>query len=55
VLDDFEGSLFIVSHDRYFLDRVVDRIVELEDGELTAYEGGYTDYHAAKFADPPVS
>jgi ATP-binding cassette subfamily F protein 3 len=43
-LDDFEGSILTISHDRYFLDRVVDRVVELADGALTAYAGGYTDY-----------
>lgn len=47
-LDDFEGSALIISHDRYFLDRVADRIVELDGGTLTAFEGGYTDYLAAK-------
>lgn len=43
-LDDFEGTVLVVSHDRYFLDRVVDRIVELEEGDLTAYPGDYTYY-----------
>jgi len=47
-LDDFQGSTLIISHDRYFLDQVVDRVVELNDGSLEAYEGGYTDYLAAK-------
>lgn len=49
-LTDFEGSLLIISHDRYFLDRVVDRIVELDEGMLTEYLGGYIDYQAAKGA-----
>ncbi|MFZ5918084.1 MAG: ribosomal protection-like ABC-F family protein [Chloroflexota bacterium] len=48
-LDDFEGSVLVVSHDRYFLDRVVDRIVELQDGDLTEYPGDYT-YYAEKRA-----
>lgn len=43
-LDDFEGALLIISHDRYFLDQTVDRIIELDNGELTSYAGGYTDY-----------
>ena len=43
-LNEFVGSVFVISHDRYFLDRVVDRIVELRDGRLTEYVGGYTDY-----------
>ena len=40
--------LLLVTHDRYFLDRVVDRIVELDRGELTAYEGGYGEYLEAR-------
>ncbi len=47
-LADFEGTVFVISHDRYFLDRVADRIVELDEGALTEYLGGYSDYQAAK-------
>lgn len=47
-LDDFEGSILAISHDRYFLDRTVDRVLELDDGTLTEYLGGYTDYAAVK-------
>jgi ATP-binding cassette subfamily F protein 3 len=43
-LDEFVGTALVVSHDRYFLDQVVDRIVELRDGRLTEFLGGYTDY-----------
>jgi ATPase subunit of ABC transporter with duplicated ATPase domains len=43
-LNDFVGTVFVISHDRYFLDEVVDRIVELRDGHLSEYIGGYTDY-----------
>ena len=43
-LDDFEGTLLVISHDRYFLDRSVTRIVELEEGALTEYAGDYTYY-----------
>ena len=43
-LDEFEGTVLVVSHDRYFLDQVVDRVIELKDGELTEFIGGYTDY-----------
>jgi ATP-binding cassette subfamily F protein 3 len=45
-LEDFEGALLVISHDRYFLDRVVDRVVELEAGELRRYEGGFSEYLA---------
>jgi ABC transport system ATP-binding/permease protein len=43
-----ETTLLMVTHDRYFLDRVVDRIVELDRGELVSYQGNYTDYLAAR-------
>ncbi|MCA9935561.1 MAG: ABC-F family ATP-binding cassette domain-containing protein, partial [Anaerolineales bacterium] len=45
-LDEFVGAILVISHDRYFLDKVVDRIVELRDGRLTEFLGGYTDYLA---------
>lgn len=50
-LAEFEGTVCVISHDRYFLDRVVDRIVELEEGTLSQYLGGYSDYQAAKAAE----
>lgn len=44
-LDDFQGIVITVSHDRYFLDRVVRRIFAFEgNGVISQYEGGYTDY-----------
>ncbi|MCI8466008.1 MAG: ABC-F family ATP-binding cassette domain-containing protein [Lachnospiraceae bacterium] len=47
-LDQFPGIVIAVSHDRYFLDRVVRRIFAFEEnGRLRQYEGGYTDYEAA--------
>lgn len=47
-LDHFQGIVITVSHDRYFLDRVVRRIFAFEgNGEIRQYEGGYTDYQAA--------
>lgn len=48
-LNQFVGIVITVSHDRYFLDNVADRIFAFEgDGHLTQYEGGYTDYLEAK-------
>ena len=48
-LDHFNGILIVVSHDRYFLDRTVDRIFAFEgNGTLVQYEGGYTDYYLKK-------
>lgn len=47
-LDSFQGIVITVSHDRYFLDRVVRRIFAFEgQGRITQYEGGFTDYQAA--------
>src|SRR5205085_2528781 len=40
----------MVTHDRYFLDRVVDRVIELDRGELFAYDGGYAGYLRGKAA-----
>jgi ATP-binding cassette subfamily F protein 3 len=45
-LEDFNGAILAISHDRYFLDQVMDRVIELKDGDLTQYVGGYTDYVA---------
>ena len=48
-LNSFSGIVIAVSHDRYFLDNVVDRIFEMDgQGHLWQYEGGYTDYLEAK-------
>ena len=48
-LDSFSGIIIIVSHDRYFLDNMVDRIFAFEgNGILKQYEGGYTDYLEAR-------
>ena len=48
-LDSFDGIVLVVSHDRYFLDRVVRRIFAFEkDGNLRQFEGGYSDYLAEK-------
>lgn len=46
VLDRFNGTVLVISHDRYFLDKVVDRVAVLEptQGVLREYEGGYTDF-----------
>lgn len=48
-LDSFAGIVITVSHDRYFLDDVVDRIFAFEgEGRLVQYEGGYSDYMEAR-------
>lgn len=43
-LSTYKGALLIVSHDRYFLDKLCNRIWEIEDGELWCYNGNYTAY-----------
>ncbi|MBI3741354.1 MAG: ABC-F family ATP-binding cassette domain-containing protein, partial [Chloroflexi bacterium] len=47
-LEDFPGTVFVISHDRYFLDNIATRVVELENGVCTDYAGNYTDYVAEK-------
>ncbi len=51
-LEDFEGTVLAISHDRYFLDRVADRILELKDGRIVSHIGNYSDYEAARMASP---
>jgi ATP-binding cassette subfamily F protein uup len=47
-LEEFHGTFLVVTHDRYFLDRVVTRMVELADGRFFSHDGNYTDYLLAK-------
>ena len=45
-LEEFNGTVLVISHDRYFLDRIVDRVVALGDGAVREIVGGYSDYVA---------
>jgi ATPase subunit of ABC transporter with duplicated ATPase domains len=47
-LEEFKGTFLVVTHDRYFLDRVTRRMVELSDGRFFSHDGNYTDYLLAK-------
>ena len=47
-LDSYKGTVLIISHDRYFLDRVVDRIVEISRGKSSEYRGNYSNYILTK-------
>jgi ATP-binding cassette subfamily F protein 3 len=47
-LEEFAGTVLVISHDRYFLDRIVDRVAGLEDGRLVEFAGGYSDYLEAR-------
>src|SRR5437764_10859353 len=58
VLDEFEGTLLFVSHDRYFIDKLATKVWVIEDGILIPYLGNYTDYRTRKFPivlDVPTS
>jgi ATPase subunit of ABC transporter with duplicated ATPase domains len=46
-LEEFNGTVLVISHDRYFLDRIVDRVASLASGQITEITGGYNDYLAA--------
>jgi ATPase subunit of ABC transporter with duplicated ATPase domains len=48
-LKDFEGTILFVSHDRYFINNIANRVVELAEGCLTSYEGNY-DYYKEKIS-----
>jgi ATP-binding cassette subfamily F protein 3 len=45
-LETFDGTAIFVSHDRYFLDRIADRILEVGDGAVHSYEGGWSTWRA---------
>ena len=47
-LSRFKGTVLAISHDRYFLDRVVNRVIEIQDGKAEFYEGNYTFYAVEK-------
>ena len=47
-VETFEGTAIVISHDRYLLDRLCDRILEVRDGEVRIFDGGYDDWLAAK-------
>lgn len=48
VLEDFEGSVLTISHDRFFLDCFINRVLEVQDGKVREYPGNYSDYEWAK-------
>lgn len=49
-LSNYAGAVLIVAHDRYFLDRIADKMIELDNGNCTVFSGNYTDYAAKKAA-----
>ncbi len=52
-LVDYDGTLMLISHDRYFLDKLVNRVIELKDGSLDEYNGNYS-YYLWKRDQEPV-
>ena len=53
-LSEYEGAIVTVSHDRWFLDQIVNQIWELQDGIVTKYYGNYTDYIRKKKGLPAL-
>lgn len=45
---NYSGAVLIVAHDRYFLDKIVSKIIELDNGNATVFSGNYTDYASKK-------
>jgi ATP-binding cassette subfamily F protein 3 len=52
LLSGYDGTLLVVSHDRYFLDQVIDEILAIEDSSITRYAGNYS-YYKQKIAEKP--
>jgi ATP-binding cassette subfamily F protein 3 len=53
-IEAFEGTAVFISHDRYFLDRMADRVVEVRDGAAQSWVGGYSDWLARRSAVAPA-
>ena len=47
-LESFDGTAIVISHDRYLLDRIPDRIIEVRDGSVASSAGGYDDWASAR-------
>lgn len=54
-LDDFRGCVVVVSHDRWFLDRTVDRLFHFEDGRLERFEGNYSSWLERRAESPATT
>ncbi len=51
-LADFKGTILVVSHDRYFLDKSVERVIEVRDGQFASFAGNFSEFWASR---PPAS
>ena len=47
-LSSYGGAVFVITHDRHFIDQVATKVIELDGGHITEYKGGYTDYKEQK-------
>ena len=47
-LSSYGGAVFVITHDRHFIDQVATKVIELDGGHITEYKGGYTDYKDQK-------
>jgi ATP-binding cassette subfamily F protein 3 len=54
-LAEFKGTILAVSHDRYFLDKIAGRVVEVRDGRFASHPGNFSEYWAEHHARPPAS
>ncbi|RSD29534.1 ribosomal protection-like ABC-F family protein [Mesobacillus subterraneus] len=54
-LEDFKGTIFFISHDRYFINKIGERVIAVEDHGLKSYPGNYDDYKREKAIEPVVA
>ncbi|NQW18505.1 MAG: ABC-F family ATP-binding cassette domain-containing protein, partial [Chloroflexi bacterium] len=48
-LSEYEGTILVVSHDRYFLDKIVNRVVELENRDLVSFDGNFSEFWNTRY------
>src|SRR5690625_6567327 len=53
-LQDYEGTVLFVSHDRYFINKIADKVVELTESDLTVYLGDYNYYTEKKLEEAEI-
>lgn len=53
-LSEYEGTILVVSHDRYFLDKIVERVIELEDHDLVSFDGNFSEFWQATHRSMPA-
>ncbi|MCC6573383.1 MAG: ABC-F family ATP-binding cassette domain-containing protein [Planctomycetes bacterium] len=51
MLDEFDGTLLVISHDRYFLDKLVNRVVEVRDRRLQSFDGSFAAWYTERYSD----